>query len=88
MVRKWLRAPKRATARGSPKRRPGAASWLAGGHDDGLELAGDRHRSMGLTLQFEQATACLGAELDQPRQVLQLAADLEVVGVIEDRLGT
>src|SRR5262249_9142712 len=59
--------------------RPSAG--LAGGHDQGLEEAGCGSRPAALAFHSEQAAVEVTAQLDEARQVLQLAADAEVVGV-------
>src|SRR4029077_1133774 len=55
------------------------SSGFAGGHDDGLEEAGGGSRTAALTLHVEQAAVDVAAEFDETGQVLQAAADVEVV---------
>src|SRR5205807_1569249 len=58
----------------------GTSSGFAGRHDDGLEEAGGGSRAATLTLQVEQTAVDVAAEFDETGQVLQAAADAEVVG--------
>jgi hypothetical protein len=52
------------------------------------ELAGGGGGALALQLQIQQALVDLASERDQARQVLQLLADAEVVGVVEGGLST
>src|SRR5579859_2360088 len=61
---------------------------IDGGPDQGLELAGGGSGAVKLALHLQEAAIDLAADLDQPGQILQLAADAEVVGVMEGGLGT
>jgi hypothetical protein len=65
-----------------------APARFAGGHDQGLEEAGGGCWPTAVAFHLEQATVDVAAQLDEAGQVLQLAADPEVVGVVEGGLGT